>query len=64
MSKDWGDPNDFPEEARCPACGEFASYCQGHGEIGDPFGAAILEDHDYRDLHTNCHPLACEEAVL
>lgn len=28
----------------CPACGESPDYCQGHGEIGDPEGAAILQE--------------------
>lgn len=29
-------------------------YCQGHGEIGDPWGAKILQDHDNGD-HSQCH---------
>ena len=37
----------------CPACGDFIDYCQGHGEIGDPVGAAILEAHD-NDDHGQC----------
>lgn len=28
----------------CPACGALPDYCQGHGEIGDPEGAAILQE--------------------
>lgn len=27
----------------CPACGEPIDYCQGHGEIGDPAGYALLQ---------------------
>ena len=42
---------------RCPACGEFCDYCQGHGEIGDPMGAAILMAHDDGD-HSGCHYLS------
>lgn len=38
---------------RCPVCGEFADYCQGHGEIGDPMGATILEQHEDGD-HSSC----------
>lgn len=37
----------------CPACGDTPSYCQGHGEIGDPVGAAILAAHD-EDDHSRC----------
>ena len=32
--------------AECVACGEFIDYCQGHGEIGDPVGFAMLLAHD------------------
>lgn len=39
----------------CPACGEPIDYCQGHGPIGDPWGARILAMHD-DDTHTECHP--------
>ena len=39
--------------SECPACGETASYCQGHGEIGDPAGYAILAAHN-EDDHTRC----------
>ena len=38
---------------RCPACGDSADYCQGHGVSGDPFGAMILEQHDDGD-HSSC----------
>lgn len=42
-------------DERCPACGDFPDYCQGHGSlIGDPAGARVLEAHDDGD-HTNCH---------
>jgi hypothetical protein len=47
---------------RCPACGEFIDYCQGHGEIGDPMGFAVLEAHD-RGVHVECDPLGCEVAA-
>lgn len=40
-------------EDRCPACGEVIDYCQGHGPIGDPAGAEVLERHDDDD-HTYC----------
>jgi hypothetical protein len=42
----------------CPACGEPTDYCQGHGSIGDPGGAAILASHA-EDDHTYCDPEAC-----
>jgi hypothetical protein len=38
----------------CPACGEWSQYCQGHGEMGDPAGYAILNMHDDED-HSECH---------
>jgi hypothetical protein len=47
-----------PYEGQCPACGEYISYCQGHGEIGDPHGYQILEQHD-NDDHSMCHPIVC-----
>lgn len=53
-----------PEEeyvSRCPACGDVIDYCQGHGEIGDPAGRAILDAHDDGD-HSGCHPEGCDEA--
>lgn len=40
-------------EAKCPACGSVIDYCQGHGEIGDPAGFAILQAHDDGD-HSGC----------
>lgn len=58
------DPTDvrFEEEtSSCPVCGEPIDYCQGHGEIGDPFGAAILADHD-DGKHEQCHPAGCPDA--
>lgn len=45
--------DDGPDVARCPACGEFVDYCQGHGEIGDPAGALVLAMHDAGD-HAQC----------
>lgn len=46
--------------AVCPACGQAIDYCQGHGEIGDPDGFAILRMHDNED-HSECDPAAeCE----
>lgn len=46
--------------AVCPACGSAIDYCQGHGEIGDPSGFAILRMHDNED-HSECDPSAeCE----
>lgn len=61
VSADWpaddltwdGDEIEFVSS--CPACGQIIDYCQGHGDIGDPYGAAILERHDSGD-HTSCHP--------
>src|SRR5690606_41547191 len=44
---------------RSPACGELIDYCQGHGDIGDPAGAAILSAHD-DDVHVDCHPRGCD----
>lgn len=40
-------------EARCVVCGDPASFCQGHGEIGDPVGFAVLQRHDAGD-HGGC----------
>lgn len=48
-------------EPGCPACGDPIDYCQGHGEIGDPAGFAILAAHDDGD-HSGCHPDGCDEA--
>jgi hypothetical protein len=49
MSIDWISE----DESACPACGDTISYCQGHGEIGDPAGHAILAAHDEGD-HSGC----------
>lgn len=38
---------------RCPACGDWTDYCQGHGTLGDPSGAAVLDRHD-NDDHSMC----------
>jgi hypothetical protein len=45
----------------CVACGEPIGYCMGHGEIGDPIGLQILEQHAEGD-HSSCNPRGCEEA--
>ena len=45
----------------CPACGEYIDYCQGHGDIGDPYGREILDLHD-NDIHDRCHENAdCQQ---
>lgn len=41
------------EEPLCPACGDWMSFCSGHGEIGDPVGYAILQEHN-RGEHIRC----------
>lgn len=46
-------------EPQCPACGADIQYCQGHGEIGDPYGAAILAKHDDGD-HSTCVLKECD----
>jgi len=38
---------------RCPVCGEYSDYCQGHGEIDDPIGHAVMLKHDQGD-HSEC----------
>jgi hypothetical protein len=44
----------------CPACGDPADYCQGHGPSGDPRGYALLTAHDAGD-HSRCARIAdCE----
>lgn len=45
----------------CPACGAPIDYCQGHGEMGDPNGAAILAAHDNGN-HKTCNPAGCDDA--
>lgn len=47
------------EPPRCPACGDYIDYCQGHGEIGDPEGRLTLNLHDIGN-HLRCNPKACE----
>ena len=44
-------------DARCPACGQYIDYCQGHGMIGDLFGWRILRAHDDGN-HAFCDPFA------
>lgn len=40
----------FASMDSCPACGDQADYCQGHGEIGDPEGFATVQEWlDYPD---------------
>ena len=60
------DLNDYPADVEddeeeyvsvCPACGEFIDYCLGHGDMGDPDGAAILDAHD-DGIHDGCHQAA------
>jgi len=46
--------------SRCPACGDPIDYCQGHGEIGDPDGYWILEQHD-QGQHQYCDKTGCDE---
>lgn len=56
----WGDPAEMEywmSQARCPACGDWIDYCQGHGDLGDPDGARILALHDDDD-HSECHSMA------
>lgn len=48
-----------PLAEACPACGDPIDYCQGHGEIGDPKGYAILQRHDSGD-HSTCNIFNCE----
>lgn len=52
-------PDDMEEFSRCPVCGGPCDYCQGHGEIGDPAGFQIMQDHDDGD-HSLCHPDGCD----
>jgi hypothetical protein len=54
------DPGEV-NEPRCPVCADPSDYCQGHGEIGDPAGFAILTAHDDGN-HDDCHPYGCDEA--
>ena len=37
-------------ESVCPACGDPIDYCQGHGEIGDPEGYAIVKQQEEQDV--------------
>lgn len=47
------DHNERAYEPTCPACGDVIEYCPGHGEMGDPLGYAILQDHD-AGRHDGC----------
>lgn len=52
----------FVDLGPCPACGDHVDYCQGHGEIGDPIGFMILDEHYNQGRHARCHQLAdCED---
>lgn len=54
-------PVDRPEVvqyAGCVACGNPIDYCPGHGLIGDPIMALVLERHSNGD-HCACHPSTC-----
>jgi hypothetical protein len=52
---------EYDDASYCPACGDVIDYCQGHGEIGDPAGFAILAAHDSDD-HSRCEPNGCDNA--
>lgn len=47
-------------ESKCPACGDPADYCQGHGMIADPYGWGVLRAHD-NGHHADCDPRGCSE---
>ena len=47
----------------CPACGDPIDYCQGHGELTDPWGRRIVDRHYEDDLHDECNPYGCEVAA-
>lgn len=49
--------------AICPACGNAIDHCPGHGDIGDPTGAAIVRGHDTDEDHSQCHPEGCTYAA-
>lgn len=56
--------NSYYPQDYCPACGQPIDYCLGHGEIGDPVGRRILDNHDGDIDHSSCHPNGCEEAPV
>jgi hypothetical protein len=56
-----GMPEWIEPESRCPACGDPIDFCLGHGPLGDPAGASILDRHDGDD-HSRCNPDGCDEA--
>lgn len=56
-----GDDADM-DTGRCPACGDPIDFCTGHGPIGDPVGARILDQHDDGD-HGDCDPRGCDDAA-
>jgi len=47
--------------SRCPVCADPIDYCQGHGEIGDPDGFWILQEHD-KGEHQYCDKQGCDDA--
>lgn len=55
------DDVDVEDHPACPACGQFIDYCAGHGDMGDPYGASVLDDHD-NGAHHGCHPAGCDVA--
>lgn len=55
------DEDEYGDDYGCPACGLPGDYCQGHGEIGDPAGAKILDDHDNGE-HRKCNAAGCDIA--
>lgn len=61
----WGEWDEMPdgyETEHCPACGELPSYCQGHGEIGDPAGFRVVMNHYHNEIHDDCHETAdCQQ---
>jgi hypothetical protein len=40
--------DEYPNDV-CPVCLEPMDYCQGHGEIGDLEGFAILQEYYQND---------------
>ena len=45
LLREWADVHEFDVDYvdTCIVCGDPIDYCQGHGEIGDPEGFAILQ---------------------
>lgn len=57
-----GEDDPMEHNGDCPACGNPIDYCPGHGEIGDPEGFRILNQHDADD-HRDCDPYGCDEIL-